>query len=137
MMEDCFLIDEQSPDNKWVTVFEDDGETGTLYLCRCDESEDVEMIVDGLLVYKNLYPPIFPYRDVFIIWSEDSKRVAVIIDEECWAMFDIASKRKLAVKREDDVFISIPRSTWDNGIDAEQGDTLCLDKEFQYKGKPE
>lgn len=133
MIDDSFCIDEQSPDNRWVTVFEDDGETGTLYLCKCDELGDVEMMVDYLRLYSKIYPSIETCKDVFIIWSKDSKRTALVVNEECWGMLDLSSKRKLIAKRDKNSVMSISRHTWDNGIEVSQGESLCLDKEYLYK----
>lgn len=32
-----FVIDSSSPNNKWITVFEDNGKTGYMYLCSSDK----------------------------------------------------------------------------------------------------
>ena len=48
--QESFVIDSSSPDNKWITVFEDNGETGYMYLCISNENGEFDRIVDHLWI---------------------------------------------------------------------------------------
>lgn len=127
--QENFVIDSSSPNNKWVTVFEDNGETGYMYLCSSNENEEFDRIVDHLWIYNQINPPIEECKKVFIIWSDDSNRTGLIVDGECWGIFDLSSKRKLNAPREKDMIASIERQVWDNGIGENQGEALRLDND--------
>lgn len=127
--QESFVIDSSSPNNKWVTVFEDNGETGYMYLCSFNENGEFDRIVDHLWIYNQINPPIEECKKVFIIWSDDSNRTGLIVDGECWGIFDLSSKRKLDAPREKDMIVSIERQVWDNGIGENEGEPLRLDNE--------
>jgi len=122
-----FVIDSSSPNNKWITVFEDNGETGYMYLCSSDENGEFDKIVDHLWIYNRINPPIEECKKVSIIWSDDSNRTGLIVDGECWGIFDLSSKRKLNAPREKNMIVSIERQLWDNGIGENEGEPLRLD----------
>lgn len=71
--------------------------------------------------------PIEQCKKVFIIWSDDSNRTGLIVDGECWGIFDLSSKRKLNSPREKNMIVSIERQVWDNGIRENEGEALRLD----------
>jgi len=64
---------------------------------------------------------------VFIIWDEASSKSALIADEECWGMFDLASEKKLSAPRESNVIIPIKMETWTERIGEDEGEVLSLD----------
>lgn len=119
-----FVVDRTSDDGKWITVFEDDGQVAYLYLCSCDNSGNMSKIVDDLWIYNKIDPPIEACKEVFIIWSDDSKRTGLIVDGECWGIYDLASGRKINAPRRDNVIRSLDRSIWDNGIQQNDGNPI-------------
>lgn len=127
--QESFVIDSSSPNNKWITVFEDNGETGYMYLCSSNENGEFDKIVDHLWIYNQINPPIKECRKAFIIWSDDSSRTGLIIDGECWGIFDLFSKRKLNAPRDKNAIVSIERRVWDNGIEENEGEPLRLDND--------
>ncbi|MBP3966534.1 DUF2251 domain-containing protein [Paenibacillus sp. DLE-14] len=122
--QDSYLLDATSPDNNWLTVFEDDGETGYLYFCAFDLSSGESQIIDHLWVYDQISPTIYECEKVNIFWSDDSSKVCLIVDGECWGMIDIKNKRKLSAPREGISIKTIDRSTWDNGLEQNEGEVL-------------
>ncbi|GAA0180861.1 hypothetical protein SH2C18_34810 [Clostridium sediminicola] len=125
--EESYVIDSPSPNDKWTTVFEDNGETGYMYLCSSNEDGEFNQIVDHLWIYNKINPPIEECKNVFIIWSDDSNRTGLIVDGECWGIFDLSRKRKLNAPREKNMITSIEREAWDNGIGENKGEPLRLD----------
>lgn len=79
MEEKSFIIDSVSPNGLWLVVFEDDGQTGYLYLC-VQKNGEFGGIVDHLWIYNQISPPIEECDEVFIIWSADSSRAGLIVD---------------------------------------------------------
>lgn len=124
--KESYCIDSSSPDNKWITIFEDDGETGYMYLCSCEENGEFDEIVEHLWIYNQINPSIWECKEVFIIWSDNSERTALIVDGECWGIFDLSSKRKLNAPREENLIVSIERQVWDKGIGQNEGEPLRL-----------
>jgi hypothetical protein len=124
--KESFLVERPSPDNKWITIFEDNGETGYMYLCKYKTNGESGEIGDHLWIYNQINPSIEECKDVFIIWTDDSSRTGLIIDGECWGIFDILNKRKLTAPRVDNCIVSIKRSVWDKGIENNEGKPLRL-----------
>lgn len=122
-----FFIDSVSPDKKWVSVFEDNGETGYLYLCTCNEYGEFETIVDALWIYNTIKPSIHECKEVFIIWLSNSDKTAIIVDDECWGIIDLSSKRKFNANRKDNTIIPIEKELWEKGLDESIGSSLKLD----------
>lgn len=125
--EETFIVDSLSPDRKWLCVFEDDGETGYLYLCPMKTSEEMEGKADALWIYNQISPPISKCEKVHIIWSDDSLKAMLIVDGEGWGMFDLSSRRKLNAPRIDNSIVSIPLATWNEGIQSYKGEQLYLE----------
>jgi hypothetical protein len=125
--EETFLTEGLSPDGKWLCVFEDDGETGYLYLLPRLSNGKTEGIADALWIYNQISPPINECENVYIIWSDYSTKSGIIVDGECWGMIDISSKRKLSALREDDCIKTISLETWEEGIPTELGEPLYLE----------
>ena len=97
-----------------------------MYLCRLNEDGKVGGIVDHLWIYNKINPPIEECEDVFIIWSDNASRTGLIVDGECWGIFDLSSKRKLNAPREKNIIISIERDVWENGIGENEGEILRI-----------
>jgi hypothetical protein len=125
--EETFLTEGLSPDGKWLCVFEDDGETGYLYLLPRLSNGKTIGIADALWIYNQISPPIEECENVYIIWSDDSLKSAIIVDGECWGMIDLSSKRKLNAPREDNSIKTISLETWEAGIPTDLGEPLCLE----------
>ena len=130
MKEDCFIVDSVSPDGLWVVVFEDDGETGYLYLCA-QKNGEFGGIVDYLWVYDQISPSIEECKEVFIIWSDDSSRAGLIIDGEYWGIFDLKTKRKMNAPRNWNCIVPIERKYWDYGLAENNGEALKTLKKNQ------
>lgn len=122
-VDDSFIVDYVSPDESWIVVFEDDGETGYLYLGVWKNGEFAG-IVDHLWIYNQISPPIKECKEVFIIWSDDSSRAGLIVDDECWGIFDIKTKRKMNAPRNGNCIVSIERKFWDYGLAENDGEVL-------------
>ncbi|MEH7453565.1 DUF2251 domain-containing protein [Gottfriedia acidiceleris] len=123
---ESFVVDEISPNGKWLCVFEDDGETGYLYFCPMASNREMVGIADALWIYNQISPSIYECEKVDIIWSDDSMKSILIVDGECWGMFDLKSKRKLNAPRENKSIVSIPISFWEDGIPEDLGETLNI-----------
>ena len=119
-----FLIQEISPNGEWFTTFEDNGETGYLYLGKILPNETENIIHDHLWIYNLIQPPIQECKEVFIIWSEDSLKTAIIVDNECWGMFDLKSWRKINAPREGNMITSLPLEVWEKGIEVNDGEQI-------------
>ena len=86
--EDTF-IESRSPENNYGVVFEDDGETGYFYALEIDPEKNEQRIVDALHIYETEQngEEKKPSRLV-IIWSKDWLKCALVIDDQCHAVFD-------------------------------------------------
>lgn len=118
-----FIVDYVSPDESWIVVFEDNGETGYLYLSVWKNGEFAG-IVDHLWIYNQISPPIKECKEVFIIWFDDSSRAGLVVDDECWGIFDIKTKRKMNAPRNGNCIVSIERKYWDYGLTENDGEVL-------------
>lgn len=90
--EDAF-IESLSLENKYGVVFEDDGETGYFYAIEIDPETKQQRILDALHIYesdKDVNEKI--QSTLLIIWSKDWLKCALVIDEECHAVFDFESQ---------------------------------------------
>jgi hypothetical protein len=122
--EESFLISEVSPDEKWHVFFEDDGATGYMYIVPISEKGEKGKILDHLWVYNQIAPPIRECKDVFILWKEDSSKAAIIVDEECWGMFDLKSWRKVNSPREGNLIVSLPHEMWEKTLNKNEGEPI-------------
>lgn len=125
-IEEGYIIDCISPDEKWAVIFEDNGETGYMYLCYWESANGLEGIVDHLWVYNQIQPPIQESKEVYFIWSDDSTRVGLVVDGECWGIFDIKNRRKISAPRIDNFIKSIEMKYWENGINSKDGEKLLF-----------
>jgi len=56
--EETFVIESASPNERYVCVFEDDGETGYVYFCPLNDALEMEGVADALWIYDQISPPI-------------------------------------------------------------------------------
>jgi len=124
--QESFIVDCPSPNGKWITIFEDNGENAYICLYHFKENGEYDDIVDHLWIYDQIQPTIKEYNEVFIIWADNSNRTALLVNGECWGMIDLSSKRKLNGHTEGSSVTSIGRDVWCNGINEYQGEELRL-----------
>jgi hypothetical protein len=122
--EESFLIAETSPDEKWKVYFEDDGATGYLYIVPVNENGEAKEILDHLWIYNQISPPIRECREVFVLWKEDSSKAAIIVDDECWGMFDLKTWRKINSPRKENEIISLPYDIWERPLNENEGEPM-------------
>ena len=122
--DDSCLIGEFSPDNNWCVTFEDDGRTGYMYICAVKEDGTHGEILDHLWIYNQIKPPIRECKEVFILWSDDSLKAGLIVDEECWGIFDLKSWRKINAPREGNAIRSLPLDVWENVLESNEGEPM-------------
>lgn len=116
-----FFLEEISPDENWYVVFEDDGETGYMYIGAVDENGMNGKILDDLWIYNQILPPIRECKEVFILWKEDSSKAAIIVDQECWGMFDLKSRRKINSPRKENLIVTLPHEIWERPLNVNEG----------------
>jgi hypothetical protein len=121
-----FKMGSYSSGRKWLTIFEDYGQTGYMYLCSSNKNGDVINVIDNLWIYNKINPPIEKCKEVLVIWSVDGNRTALIVDGECWGIIDVLNKRKLSAPRVNNSITSIEMEVWANGISELQGEPLKL-----------
>jgi hypothetical protein len=120
--DDSYLIIEDSPDGKWYASFEDDGRVAYLYLGKYNNDNSV--IHDDLWIYNKISPPIEKCKEVFLFWTEDSAKVGLIVDQECWGIYDLKSWRKLNAPREGNIIKTISKEIWDKGVTSWDGEKI-------------
>jgi hypothetical protein len=84
-----FLVESNSPENKFGVVFEDDGETGYFYGVQTDAGTGELTVLDALHIYElqkghRKHDP----SKLLIIWSKDWLKCALVLDDHCHAIFD-------------------------------------------------
>jgi hypothetical protein len=86
------VIQGASPTPPLVVVFEDDGETGYFY--ALDTSRADNPIVDSLHIYDvaNVFDRHLP-STVEIVWSQDDRKAALLINKYPHAIFDFTARR--------------------------------------------
>lgn len=72
-------------------VFEYDGETGYFYLCEVSDG-DVTNIIEHLHVFSGV--PDFAENDLSILWNDKESKVALLIKNIVWAIFDCENNTK-------------------------------------------
>jgi hypothetical protein len=80
---ESIFIECPSPENNYMVVFEDDTDTGYFY------AMEGERILDALHIY-NIEEVLEEDKEgsIKIIWSQDWKRCALLINDYCHAIFD-------------------------------------------------
>lgn len=88
----ALVVEAQAPQERFVAVFEDDGDTGYFY--AVDSSADDNPIQDALHIYNaaNVADKERP-SEVKIGWSQDSKKAVLLINGYPHAVFDFEAKR--------------------------------------------
>jgi len=119
-----YSILEVSPDNKWYAMFEDDGRVGFLYLGKMKKSDETDDIHDDLWVYNKIDPPIEKCKEVFLLWAKDSSKVGLIVDEECWGIYDLKNWRKMHAPRQGNIIVEIPFETWESGLNETNSESI-------------
>lgn len=86
------VLESGSPENGFMVVFEDDGDTGYLY--GLDRSRDGNPILDALHIYNvaNVTDKHLP-PNVQIVWSSDGNKSLLLINGYPHAAFDFVAKR--------------------------------------------
>lgn len=86
------VLESGSPENSFMVVFEDDGDTGYLY--GLDRSRDGNPILDALHIYNvaNVTDKHLP-SNVKIVWSSDGNKSLLLINGYPHAAFDFVAKR--------------------------------------------
>lgn len=106
-----FIIDSAGPDGL-VGVFEDDGDTGYLYVYR----PEADIILNHLHIYDRS-PNIFVQpRDVRVLWSNDLSKCRVIIWEKMRGIIDVEHKTEGRVWLESKSTPGIGDPAWLSGF---------------------
>ncbi len=126
--DESFLIGEFSPNEKWCVTFEDNGETGYMYIQPVNENGETREIFDHLWVYNKIMPPIRACKEVFILWKEDSSKAGLIVDSECWGIFDLKSRRKIYAPRNGNAIETLQLEVWERSLKDNEGEPM---KEFK------
>jgi hypothetical protein len=86
--KDAF-VESRSLENQYGVVFEDDGDTGYFYAVEIDPVGKDQQVLDALHIYQvEEDAPSENESTVLIIWSKDWLKCALVIDDECHAVFD-------------------------------------------------
>jgi hypothetical protein len=78
-------------------IFEDDGETGYLYLYE----PKGEGVIDDLQIYSNSTKAGVKEDDVTVIWSNDLKKCGVKIWGNLYGIIDVETGKKISAKLTD------------------------------------
>jgi hypothetical protein len=88
--EDTF-VESLSLENKYGVVFEDNEETGYFYAIEIDPETRHQRILDALHIYEVVENET-NQSTLLIIWSKDWLKCALVINDECQAVFDFESQ---------------------------------------------
>ena len=102
-----FLVDCAGPEGL-TGVFEDDGETGYLYLYKQESGE----ILRHLHIYDRSLEVNVKADDVRVLWSNDQKKCGVIVWEKMRGIIDLGDDREGRVWIEDRNTPGIGDSDW-------------------------
>ena len=87
------VVDADSPDGRYATVFEDDGETGVFYAIDTD-IEDGNPVQDALLVYVAADVSDAELASTLEIgWSDDGLKALLLINDQPHAAFDFERRQ--------------------------------------------
>ena len=91
-MGEPVVIEGPSPTPPFVAVFEDDGDTGYFY--ALDASQTGNPILDALHIYnaRDVSDRHLP-SEAQIVWSEDGRKVVLLINDHPHAVFDFTARR--------------------------------------------
>lgn len=88
-----FIVDSTNS-NGLSAVFEDDGETGYLYIYEADGAG----VIDDLQIYSNSSKSSVKEKDVEIVWSKDMKKCGVKIWGNFYGIFNTETGDKFRTK---------------------------------------
>lgn len=88
--EDAF-VESLSIENKYGVVFEGNEETGYFYAIEIDPETRQQQILDALHIYE-VEGNETNQSTLLIIWSKDWLKCALVINDECHAVFDFESQ---------------------------------------------
>lgn len=83
------FVESRSLENKYGVVFESNDETGYFYAIEMDDATNGQRILDALHIFTT--EEISQQKrqiDIKIIWTKDWLKCALILDDECHAVFD-------------------------------------------------
>jgi hypothetical protein len=89
VLGDEVFVESHSPENEYGIVFESNDETGYFYAVEIDAQTKQKRILDALHIFET--PEISKMKkqiDIKIIWARDWMKCALIVDDECHAVFD-------------------------------------------------
>ena len=89
--QDTF-IESFSPENNFGVVFEDDGETAYFYALEKDPASQEQRVLDALHIYETEEGMEEKQFSLFMIWSKDWLKCALVIDGICNALFDFENQ---------------------------------------------
>lgn len=83
------FVESYAPENRFGVVFEDDGETAYFYAVEKDPSGQGQRILDALHIYEQDQAETDQApSSLMLIWSRDWLKCALVIDDQCHAVFD-------------------------------------------------
>jgi hypothetical protein len=83
------FVESFSLENKYGVVFESNDETGYFYAIEIDNATKAQRILDALHIFET--DEISREKEqinIKIIWTKDWLKSALILDDECHAIFD-------------------------------------------------
>ena len=87
------VVDADSPEGRYATVFEDDGKTGYFYAVDTDV-EDGNPVRDAMLVYVAADVTDAALESTLEIgWSDDGQKALLLINDEPHAAFDFGQRQ--------------------------------------------
>jgi hypothetical protein len=90
--QDTF-IESLALENNYGVVFEGNEQTGYFYAIEIDPLSKEQRILDALHIYEAGADGKEPKQStLLIIWSKDWLKCALVIDDECHAVFDFESQ---------------------------------------------
>ena len=83
------VIQSTAPENQYMVVFEDDGETGYFYAAEHDKQGEVTVVHDMLFIYDVESVAIAARKvSLSIVWSRNWLGCGLILDDVCHALVD-------------------------------------------------
>ena len=110
------ILEARSPDERWAIALESENGSVDAYLI------DAEKIVvrASLHIFDQLAEPLDDEDEIWLIWSDDSKRAGAIVNGELWCLFDLTSERMMAAEEAEEI-VPIPELRFAIGLEADEG----------------
>jgi hypothetical protein len=109
-----FIVEQAGPSGLFC-VFEDDGETGYLYLYQPDDRG----VIKHLQIYDSSKRLMVDERDVEVIWSADGKKCGVVIWDGIRGIIDLDRNKEGRAKLESRETPPITDPEWLKGLDLD------------------